>query len=652
MNGINNLSADMLHDVTEAVWKNLDSVILVDKKAETYLAVKLSPNWEKVLDAEGQLEHLFFVLFTTQADKNTTEGSNYSAFIDTKVFEKDNYQGIITLGGTDGVESYVLYIDQMQGDKAIITLRSTKGMDKAQKIELDKIDAIQEEFLFSMIVNLKDDSCINPNTTEISSNRQDYLDLKYSEWRLMICNMFRESDREIFLRMTSPEYVINTLEDQPKFEFELPMMNILGKFIWSKLTFTRMKSFTRENPKFVFTVKDVEKDMQRLLKQESIIEAVERQKEKLEQSNRERIKYFSSMSHEIRTPINAILGMNEVILREATEENIISYARDIKTSSKFLLSIINDILDYSKIEAGKMEIIPVEYNPWEMFEEIGTLIRSRISDKSIEYKVSIDEKLPMRLYGDKKRIEQVIINILTNAVKYTPEGSVSMKIEVQDVSGKFNLKVSVTDTGIGIKAEDMDRMFGDYVRLDNQKNANIEGTGLGMSIVVSLLEQMGSHLEVESVYMEGSTFSFVLPQKVVEGEPAKSSKYIQLPDKKILVGDDTSINLRVMKAMLGAYSIQVDFAENGKQCLDKLENNHYDLVFLDHMMPEMDGLETIKNIRARGAEFAALPVIALTGMSDANSSELYHSAGFNDYLEKPITRERLENVIKTFLIRS
>ena len=652
MNGINNLSADMLHDVTEAVWKNLDSVILVDKKAETYLAVKLSPNWEKVLDAEGQLEHLFFVLFTTQADKNTTEGSNYSAFIDTKVFEKDNYQGIITLGGTDGVESYVLYIDQMQGDKAIITLRSTKGMDKAQKIELDKIDAIQEEFLFSMIVNLKDDSCINPNTTEISSNRQDYLDLKYSEWRLMICNMFRESDREIFLRMTSPEYVINTLEDQPKFEFELPMMNILGKFIWSKLTFTRMKSFTREKPKFVFTVKDVEKDMQRLLKQESIIEAVERQKEKLEQSNRERIKYFSSMSHEIRTPINAILGMNEVILREATEENIISYARDIKTSSKFLLSIINDILDYSKIEAGKMEIIPVEYNPWEMFEEIGTLIRSRISDKSIEYKVSIDEKLPMRLYGDKKRIEQVIINILTNAVKYTPEGSVSMKIEVQDVSGKFNLKVSVTDTGIGIKAEDMDRMFGDYVRLDNQKNANIEGTGLGMSIVVSLLEQMGSHLEVESVYMEGSTFSFVLPQKVVEGEPAKSSKYIQLPDKKILVVDDTSINLRVMKAMLGAYSIQVDFAENGKQCLDKLENNHYDLVFLDHMMPEMDGLETIKNIRARGAEFAALPVIALTGMSDANSSELYHSAGFNDYLEKPITRERLENVIKTFLIRS
>ena len=370
--------------------------------------------------------------------------------------------------------------------------------------------------------------------------------------------------------------------------------------------------------------------------------------------------FLANMSHEIRTPINAVLGMNEMIMRESKEKNIVEYAANIQSSGRTLLSIINDILDFSKIESGKMEIVPVSYDVSSLVNDIVNMIRIRAEKKKLRFIYEIDGNIPSMLYGDDVRIRQVITNILTNAVKYTPEGYVRLRMKVVNIENDIlHLEVSVTDTGIGIRKEDMDKLFMSFQRLDQEKNRSIEGTGLGMSIVQRLLNMMGSELKVSSVYGSGSTFSFEIEQKIVKPEPIgdfeqrfkaaaaehTSETIIRIaPKAKVLVVDDNETNLFVAKSLLKRTKIKLDTAVSGSMCIELLKNNRYDIVFLDHMMPGMDGIETLNKIN----EEQLAPdtcFIALTANAIHGARQAYLDAGFDDYLSKPFTGMDIEKCL-------
>lgn len=375
--------------------------------------------------------------------------------------------------------------------------------------------------------------------------------------------------------------------------------------------------------------------------------------------------FLANMSHEIRTPINAVLGMNEMIMRESSEKQTIEYAASIQSAGRTLLSIINDILDFSKIESGKMEIIPVEYTVSAFINDIITMVRIRAERKNLKFIPEIDEKIPSVLYGDDVRLRQIITNILTNAVKYTHEGYVRLRMQaVQIQDGAVKLEVNVSDTGIGIKEEDMDKLFTSFQRLDQEKNRSIEGTGLGLPIVSRLLGMMGSELNVSSVYGVGSTFSFVVEQKIVDPEPmgnyerrfrpsaesVSDSAIKTAPEARVLIVDDNDTNLMVAKSLLKRTLARVETASGGKQCIELLRDNMYDIVFLDHMMPEMDGIDTLRIIKqeqlAVGTVFIALTANAIHG-----AKQTYLDAGFDDYLSKPFTGHDIEKCLFSHIRR-
>ena len=367
--------------------------------------------------------------------------------------------------------------------------------------------------------------------------------------------------------------------------------------------------------------------------------------------------FLAQMSHEIRTPINAVLGMNEMILHESDDANIREYSSNIQSSGRMLLSLINSILDFSKIEDGKMEIIPVEYDTAAMINEVVTSITPRAAEKGLELYVDADESLPCTLRGDDVRIRQVIANLLTNAVKYTEKGTVTLTFRKESADeNSIVLFAEVSDTGIGIKEEDIGALFESFKRLEEKRNRNIEGTGLGMSIVTKLLDMMGSKLEVRSVYGEGSSFSFRLRQEIVNAEHMGSyiersrkeageqteGRYLYAPDAKVLVVDDNSMNLKVAANLLRLYGIEAELVDSGEKCLAKLEENHYDVIFLDHMMPKMDGIEVMREIRSRELVPKRTAVIALTANAIVGAKEMYLSEGFTYYLTKPIESKALE----------
>jgi signal transduction histidine kinase/response regulator of citrate/malate metabolism len=391
---------------------------------------------------------------------------------------------------------------------------------------------------------------------------------------------------------------------------------------------------------------------------------LEKQKEIADEANKAKSQFLANMSHEIRTPINAVLGMDEMILRESSEEGIRAYASDIKNAGKTLLSLVNDILDFSKIEEGRMEIIPTRYELSSVINDLVNMIRARADKKGLGLNVNVDPTIPHMLFGDEIRLKQIVINLLTNAVKYTEKGEVTLDVNFEKLSDQeIGLSFKVSDTGIGMKEEDMEKLFSPFSRIEEKRNRSIEGTGLGMSIVKQLLSLMDSKLDVKSVYGEGSQFAFTVKQTVIKWEPigdfsdgfgnvdSENTVYKELfhaPDAHILVVDDTEMNLTVIENLLKSTKINIDTACSGEEAIAKDATNDYDIIFVDHMMPKMDGIETLKHLKEQSPDKKTV-YIALTANAVSGARDMYLEAGFCDYLSKPVDGRKLEEMLKEYL---
>lgn len=406
--------------------------------------------------------------------------------------------------------------------------------------------------------------------------------------------------------------------------------------------------------------------LNRLYEQENKISR--QQKKEIEELNKAENNFFSSMSHEIRTPINTIIGLNEIILRGDISEEVAENARNIQSASKMLLTLINDILDLSKIKSGKMDIINVSYETGALFSEIVNMIWIKAKQKGLEFRLHIDSSIPSMLCGDEVRIKQVLINLLNNAMKYTSEGSVTLSVRCERLTlNRVRVWYTVEDTGLGVKKENIPYLFNAFKRVDEEKNRHIEGTGLGLSIVRQLVELMGGEISVNSVYTKGSTFVVMLDQDIINdrelGEFTLSSR-VQMHDKEqyrqsfeapeahILVVDDNDMNLMVVRKLLLGTKIQIDAVSSGAECLRLTQIQHYDAILMDHLMPGMDGVECLHMLRVQpGGLCQDTPVIALTANAGSDNQLLYRKEGFSGYLAKPVSGTLLEAAVLSVLPR-
>ena len=406
---------------------------------------------------------------------------------------------------------------------------------------------------------------------------------------------------------------------------------------------------------------------------QELLDSLEKQKALAEenrlaavQANQAKGDFLANMSHEIRTPMNAIIGMNEMVMREEISPRAAQYSQDIYNAGQTLLAIINDILDFSKIESGKMEIVPVTYELGSLINDVINMVAKKVSDKGLKLVTDVSPDIPHQLCGDEIRIRQIILNLVNNAVKYTEKGTVTIKVEHQERQDKrIDLLVFVTDTGIGIRKEDLDKLFNSFQRVDMSANRKIEGTGLGLAITKQLAEQMEGYIRVDSTYGQGSTFSISLPQEIEDASPIgdftnKSAGQLAgrkeeeivftAPNARILIVDDNKVNLVVARGLIKGTKIQADTALSGAEALEKIKTNKYHIILLDHMMPVMDGMETLKKMKAQeeNASRDAI-VIALTANAISGSRERYIEAGFEDYLSKPINALRYKEMLYKYL---
>lgn len=384
---------------------------------------------------------------------------------------------------------------------------------------------------------------------------------------------------------------------------------------------------------------------------------IEKEKQIAVAASESKAQFLANMSHEIRTPINVVIGMNEMILRENNDKVIEEYAHNIKNASQMLLSLVNDVLDFSKIEAGKLKIVEADYKPESMLKDVIKGIEIRAEQKNLEIKSDIDETIPKVLKGDEVRIKQILNNLLSNAVKYTEKGSITISAKGVCEEDRFYLLMSVEDTGRGIKKEDVGKLFDSFQRLELKKNRYIEGTGLGLNITKQLVEGMNGTIEVKSEYGVGSCFSVKLPQQIVDALPADGQEEnimekteLYAPDAKVLVVDDTPMNLKIIKGLLKKSQMQLDLASGGNECLQLTKEKKYDLILMDAMMPDPDGVQTLHLIREDESNpNQNTEIIVLTADAIAGVKEQYIKEGFSDYIPKPINPDVLEAAIARFL---
>ncbi|MBO7336932.1 MAG: response regulator [Lachnospiraceae bacterium] len=402
--------------------------------------------------------------------------------------------------------------------------------------------------------------------------------------------------------------------------------------------------------------------------EKTMVRELEIEKAVAEEASRAKNSFLANMSHEIRTPINSVMGINEMILRESTDPNITTYSEHIRNASASLLGLVNNILDFTALETGSLVITPADYDLSDTVKGIYHQMLARSDYKGLKIEMDIDPNTPNHLNGDETRIRQIIANILTNAIKYTEKGGITFKVgfdRVEDDHDSIMLKIAISDTGIGIKPDDISRLYNKFDRIEEKRNRNIEGTGIGMNITQGLLEMMGSELKVESVYGSGSTFSFDVKQKVNSwmpiGDPEDSyqknvgqrkayRERFTAPEADILVVDDNLMNLMVFKSRLKQTCVRIDSANDGFEALDMMNARKYDMIFLDHMMPDKDGIETLHEMKANAAcPNIGTPTVCLTANAIAGAKDMYISEGFDNYLSKPVEAEKLEEMLLQYL---
>lgn len=386
-----------------------------------------------------------------------------------------------------------------------------------------------------------------------------------------------------------------------------------------------------------------------------MVKELEVAKNEAEKANHAKSEFLSSMSHELRTPLNAIVCFSELLeSKEGLDSESKDFAKDIVSASHNLLDLVNGVLDISKIEAGKMELINKEYNSQELFNSLSTMVIPRIGDKPIDFKTVIASDIPPVLKGDTGKLKQIILNLLTNAVKYTDKGFIKYRVEcINDFkNNKTKLIITITDTGRGIKKEDIDRLFKKFERLEEDRNTSIEGTGLGLAITEGLAELMGGRITVISDYGKGSTFKFVVIQEIVNVEVKEeksnitSSDYNTFEGKNALIVDDSKLNLKVAENVLKNFLVTTESVTSGLECLSCVNSKKYDIIFMDIMMPNMSGVEVLRKLRENGVN---TPVIALTADAIEGQEEKYMSEGFDGYISKPINKEKLSYVLNKYL---
>lgn len=640
------------------------AIILIYGDDNTYEVAKADELFASKLPRCGSLTSLYKSVFLQTLQNDPSVDAKYDSFIDISLFKRVNYHDYLTLSWKD--ENLTLEYRILQINDNIFALYFLDSMENTDsKISgQQKLDILSEKYLFSMIVDLKKDICQNSNISELAGKHQDYLEMKYTQWRFMITDMFLPSDKVTFLSISEPDNVIDMLEKEPCFSYEIQMRNLQGEYIWVRLSFTRVSEFSRANPVFVYTVEDIHKDMMRLLHQQNIINAVENQNKELKFAHVDQSGVISSISHEMRTPLHAVLGLNEVILREAKDPVIVSYAKDIQHAGKHLLHIVNDFLDYHRLMIGKIELFQNVYTVSSMLDEIYSITSVLAREKDLSLVLDIDPTIPKQLCGDSVRIKQIIINLLSNSIKYTKSGTITLSMGYHKTKNDAGeLFVKVKDTGAGISEKDIDKLFAPYERIDEDQHISTPGSGLGMSIVVALLKLMDSRLEVESIKGKGSTFFFSITQSLPSCDSEKvdinnqtcDNKSIDLPSlelsgKRILVIDDIKTNLIIIKELLKDTGAQIDTTTSGSEGLAMLSAAKYDLLLLDDLMPEMSGIETLQKLREKNMASKDMPVIAMTANITSDAKSRYRKEGFQDLLEKPIDVESFENLLRAYLL--
>jgi len=454
------------------------------------------------------------------------------------------------------------------------------------------------------------------------------------------------------------ETLLNTEEDHLSLEAKCLCNNS-----YCKLWIDRIRDYYSDTLGFIIIVNDMTERL-------AAMEAMEEARRRADEANEAKSRFLANMSHEIRTPINAMLGMDEMILRESCTEDIKYYAQNIQNAGKTLLAIVNDILDLSKIESGMMDIVDNQYQLKDILTELTTDIMIRAKKKDLSLLTEFDPNMPSVLYGDEVRIRQIILNLLTNAVKYTESGKILFHVSWTELSDEeMMLDIFVKDTGIGIREENIKLLFDSFQRVEEKSVHKIEGTGLGLSIVKRLIELMHGSIHIKSLYGVGSIFTVHIPQKIIDREPLgdlqKSKNFLdrtnetpdnqyhasfEAPDAKLLVVDDYKLNLQVIQGLLKKTQVQLTLLQNPKTCLQKIQQERFDIIFLDHMMPEMDGITALHQMQEMPENINHdTPVIILTANAIIGAREMYLKEGFTDYLSKPIDSRLLEKIIIQYL---